>query len=297
MLNIEELHVKLEDFNLSIDSLSFQGRKNFLMGKNGSGKTTFLKSIAGIVQTKSGRISINDREISSLPSWKRKVSYIPQDLLLFPTLNVKDNIRISIKHGSGSEEIYRNVIEKMDLPSILEKKVWQISGGQAQRVAVARSLVSDPELLLMDEPFSMQDERARAQMLSILYTLMEDLGFSFLYVTHNIRDLEFGYDSINFFESGKIIESVSCIDDISKFSSYSMIDYRNTIKTGGKYYKVSEGSFHFSDKTGLSYKTTEFEKRYIIKVQAEGEDFFITSSKRPDGKYLVISEKDLVQLE
>ena len=297
MLSIDRLLVKVGDFSLDIDSLKLPGRRNFIMGKNGSGKTTFLKSIAGILDAKSGNITVGSRDISELPAWNRKVSYIPHYLLLFPTLNVRDNIRISIKHGSGDEKIFETAVREMDLSGILGRKVWQISGGQAQRVAVARSLVSAPELLLMDEPFSMQDERARAQMLSLLYKMMDELDFSFLYVTHNTRDLEFGYDSISFIDSGKVIESVGSINEIRKFSSYSMVEYRNTIKIGERYYRVSRDACHFSDSAGYPYTIIESDGNITLSVESEGETFFIIPANKPDGKFIEFDEKELIPLD
>lgn len=297
MLHIKNFRISLGSFTLAMKDLNLSGKRNFIMGENGSGKTTLLKAISGIYPIDEGSIYLLGERVDTVPAWKREISYIPQDLSLFPNLNVKENLRISILHARGSEEIFRDVVKAMDLEKILLRRVNEISGGQAQRVAVARSLISNPKLILMDEPFSMQDERARISMMSLLESVMDEYDFPFIYVTHDKKDMELGFDTLTFINSGKLVESVKSTDEIAHFSSLSMLDYKNLITMNGSSYIVEEDSFGFSDETGIPFKYWKIEAGYVYEVEIGGEKFFISGEQSPSGRLLYFKPENLKQIK
>ncbi len=293
MLRVEDLKLKIGNFSLDIENFELKRRKNFLMGENGSGKTTFLKSLCGIYNAQ-GKIFFDGERIDHLPIWKRKMAYIPQNLLLFPQYNVEENLRVSINYGNGDEEIFKEIVKIMNIENILDKNIYEISQGQAQRVAVARAIISRPKFLLMDEPFSMQDERSRMSLISGVLDLLDNFGISYIYVTHNSRDLELGFDSLSIMHEGRIIESVEKIEDLENYLSLRLIDYRNIVKIDGKYYKVNEDSFEFSNE-GYPVNCSKYNDEYICTVNIDNEKFFIRSKNY--GKFIKFYKSKMKELK
>ncbi|KAA8923000.1 ATP-binding cassette domain-containing protein [Thermoplasma sp.] len=275
MMEIKNLHAKLGKFELSVDHYRTSGRKNFIMGENGAGKSSFLKALSGIIDS-TGEIILDGEHVENLPPWKRRITYIPQNLLLFPQYNVRQNLAISIRYGHGDYEIYREVIDLMHLGDLLQKNIWELSGGQQQRVAVARAVISRPRILLMDEPFSMQDERSRMSLIMSVADLLDRYGIDFIYVTHNYRDLELGFDQLSIMSSGKIIESVESVDDLRYYESISLMDFRNIVRIDGRYFRLNDDSIIPSD-SGYPAKCTISGDRYLCSVRIGDENFFITS--------------------
>ncbi len=291
MLKASRIDLAVGTFHLRIDDYRTGGKRNFIMGENGSGKSSFLKAICGINTIDSGTISLDDQRIDNVPAWKRGVSYIPQNLLLFPQYTVRNNLAVSIRYGNGDVEIFKDVIHAMKLEEILDRSVYRISGGQAQRVAVARALISKPKLLLMDEPFSMQDERSRMSLISSLFDLIEEFGISYIYVTHNSRDLELGYDSLTTMENGQIVESVETIENLRSYRSWILMDYRNIVKVDGKFYRLKEESI-IPDARGYRCTCTLSRGRYVCIVYIDGEKYFFTSGKKYDSVSFDLSSAD-----
>jgi len=293
MLRVEDLKLKIGNFSLNIENFELKKRKNFLMGENGSGKTTFLKSLCGIYNAQ-GKIFLDNERIDHLPIWKRKMAYIPQNLLLFPQYNVEENLKVSINYGNGDEEIFKEIVKIMNIEKILDKNIYEISQGQAQRVAVARAIISRPKFLLMDEPFSMQDERSRMSLISGVLDLLDNFGISYIYVTHNSRDLELGFDSLSVIHEGRIIESVERLEDLENYLSLRLIDYRNIVKIDGKYYKVNEDSFEFSNE-GYPVNCSRYNDEYICTVNIDNEKFFIKSKSY--GKFIKFNKMKMKELK
>ncbi|WFO74842.1 ABC transporter ATP-binding protein [Desulfurococcaceae archaeon MEX13E-LK6-19] len=204
-----------------LDNISLHVRRGelaVLLGPNGAGKTTLLNIVAGIINPDSGRIIIGSKLVFqklngspievNVPPEHRNVGYVPQDYALFPHLNVYENIAFGLKRMKlGENEIKRRVKELMDIMEIsgIEKEYpHQLSGGERQRVAIARALAPDPEVLLLDEPFSSIDpmfrERARVKLRSIL----RRIGVTTLMVTHDLNDAWILSDKIFVLINGRI---------------------------------------------------------------------------------------------
>ena len=164
MVKVEELRVDLEGFTLG--PLSFdvnRGEFFTIIGPTGSGKTVLLETIAGLNTPCRGRIVLDDRDITHLPPEKRGISLVYQDFALFPHMNVFENIAygLRIKGDRNIERKVKEISEHLSISHLLGRDPETLSGGEKQRVSLARALVVDPPLLLMDEPFSSLDPRTR----------------------------------------------------------------------------------------------------------------------------------------
>lgn len=171
--------------NLVID----QGELAVLLGPSGCGKTTTLRMIAGLEQPDSGRILIQDRDITDLAPKDRRVAMVFQNFSMYPTMNVYDNIAFPLHAIKlNRKEIDRTVREMAQLVNVdhlLKRSARQVSGGEAQRVALARAMVRRPEVFLMDEPLSNLDAKLRVQLRTEIKRLHQDTGTTFIFVTHD----------------------------------------------------------------------------------------------------------------
>ncbi|MEI6534539.1 MAG: ABC transporter ATP-binding protein [Verrucomicrobiaceae bacterium] len=160
-----------------------------LLGPSGCGKTTLLRLAAGFASPDSGRILLDGHDITALPPEKRPVNTVFQNYALFPHLNVADNIGFGLRiAGRGKSEIRRDVATMLDLVRLgdqSDKRPDQLSGGQKQRVAIARALINKPQVLLLDEPLAALDLKLRQHMLGELHKIHDEVGITFIYVTHD----------------------------------------------------------------------------------------------------------------
>ncbi len=179
-----------------------------LLGPSGCGKTTLLRMIAGFEQPDEGRILLDGEDITDLPPNRRKVNTIFQNYALFPHMTVRDNIGYGLKvAGRAGAEIRSEVDRMLDLIQMGDhagKKPSQISGGQKQRVAIARALINKPRVLLLDEPLAALDLKLRQRMLIELDNIHDEVGITFLYVTHDQGEAMSLSDTIAVMNKGKI---------------------------------------------------------------------------------------------
>ena len=189
-----------------------EGNIACLLGASGCGKTTLLRTIAGFEPIDEGCITINQKIVSSpkkfLPPEKRNIGVVFQDYALFPHLTVEENIKFGVRDGDREEvnEKVHNLITSVDLLPYVDKYPSELSGGQQQRVALARALAPEPELLLLDEPFSNLDSRLRERMKHELKTLLEYFGVTALMVTHNQDEAFDIADEIGVMANGEILQ-------------------------------------------------------------------------------------------
>ncbi len=192
MIRFEDVEVAFGDHRaVSHLDLEIQEGEFFtLLGPSGCGKTTALRALAGFVEPTGGRIHINGRDVTRVPSEKRGVGMVFQNYALFPSMNVRENIAfgLSIQKTSKAEQ-RRRVDEIADRTGLaltqLDKNVSELSGGQQQRVAIARALALTPSILLLDEPLSNLDAKLRVQLREQLKELQHEVGVTTVYVTHD----------------------------------------------------------------------------------------------------------------
>ncbi|MGY5957020.1 Spermidine/putrescine import ATP-binding protein PotA [Kosakonia sp. BK9b] len=179
-----------------------------MLGPSGSGKTTCLRLIAGFEQLSGGTLRIFGREASELPPWQRDVNTVFQDYALFPHMSILDNVAYGLM-VKGMDKKQRHAraheaLEKVALRFVHSRKPSQLSGGQRQRVAIARALVNEPRVLLLDEPLGALDLKLREQMQLELKKLQQELGITFIFVTHDQGEALSMSDRVAVFNNGKI---------------------------------------------------------------------------------------------
>ncbi len=181
-----------------------------MLGPSGSGKTTCLRLVAGFEQPTAGHIEIFGETAEGVPPYRRNVNTVFQDYALFPHLNVADNVAYGLMvKGVGREERSRaagEALELVKLPGYGARKPGQLSGGQRQRVALARALVNRPKVLLLDEPLGALDLKLREQMQDELRSLQQELGITFVFVTHDQGEALSMADRVAVFNDGRIMQ-------------------------------------------------------------------------------------------
>ena len=194
-----------------IDDLDFRARKGelvSLLGPSGCGKTTLLRMIAGLVMADAGDIAIGGRVVTRLPAHKRNVSVVFQNYALFPHLDVRQNVAFGLrargKGGPAAAAAVEEALALVRMTDFAERSVAALSGGQQQRVAVARALVVQPDLLLLDEPFSALDRKLRETMQVELKTLLIARGITAIFVTHDQEEALAVSNRIAVMNSGRI---------------------------------------------------------------------------------------------
>ena len=178
-----------------------------LLGPSGCGKTTTLRMIGGFEQPTSGKIELAGQDVTWLPPYQRNVNTVFQNYALFPHLSIFDNVAFGLRRRHIEEaEVKKRVTEMLalvELPGYERRKPGQISGGQAQRVALARALVNKPSVLLLDEPLGALDLKLRKQMQIELKRIQEEVGITFIYVTHDQEEAMTMSDRIAVMNRGK----------------------------------------------------------------------------------------------
>lgn len=214
MIDVEVQHVtKKFGKVVAVDNVSFQVQKGeflTLLGPSGCGKTTTMRMIAGLETPTEGRILIRENEVTYLPPYKRDVSLMFQSYALFPHKNIFDNVAFGLKYrktpkGEIKKRV-RDALELVHLPGIERRYPSQLSGGQQQRVALARALVVNPALLLLDEPLSNLDLKLRERMRVELKQIQEQVGITFIFVTHDQEEALTLSDTIAVMEAGSIVQ-------------------------------------------------------------------------------------------
>ncbi|MBQ3136429.1 MAG: ABC transporter ATP-binding protein [Clostridia bacterium] len=204
--------VILDNINLSIKDKEFMT----FLGPSGCGKTTTLRIIAGFLESDSGQVIFEGKDINNLPPHKRQVNTIFQRYALFPHLNVYDNIAFGLrikkmKEKDISKKVYE-MLELVNLKGFQKRNIASLSGGQQQRVAIARALAVEPRVLLLDEPLGALDLKLRKDMQVELKNIQKRMGITFIYVTHDQQEALSMSDTIVVMNDGKIQQIGTPID-------------------------------------------------------------------------------------
>lgn len=212
-VRIENITKTFDEFT-AVDnvSLNIYKRELFcLLGGSGSGKSTLLRMLAGFEKPTSGRIVIDGVDMEGIQPWNRPVNMMFQSYALFPHLNVIDNVGFGLKReGLSKQDVTRRVGEMLDmvqLGHLGKRKPHQLSGGQKQRVALARSLVKRPKLLLLDEPLGALDKKLREETQFELINIQEELGVTFVVVTHDQEEAMTLATRIGVMNQGLIVQT------------------------------------------------------------------------------------------
>lgn len=187
------------------------GRVTALFGPSGAGKTTVLDAIAGLRRPSTGSIAIDSRVLFDrargidVPPHRRHVGYVAQDVALFPHMTVRRNVLYGRREGQ--KLLLETVAAMLEIEALLDRRVPQLSGGERQRVAVARALMSVPQVLLFDEPLAAVDVERRRRIWPYLERIRDELRVPIVYVTHDAVEVDRLADHIVFLENGRVTHS------------------------------------------------------------------------------------------
>ena len=202
-------NVVIDHLNLTIED----GKFTVLVGPSGCGKTTLLRMIAGIGPQTSGKVIIGGKDVTQIQPGKRGVAMVFQNYAIYPTMSVRENIEFGLKNNRVPKEkrsqLVAEVSEKVGLTEYLDRQPGTLSGGQRQRIALARAMVKDPSVFLMDEPLSNLDAKLRVQMRVELIELHQKLRTTFVYVTHDQVEAMSMADTIILMNGGVIQQMAS----------------------------------------------------------------------------------------
>ncbi len=239
VLEINNITKNFGNFVLGPLNLTVNNDLMVILGPTGSGKTTLINLIAGILRPDSGKIILNGMEITEQPIEERKVGYVFQDPSLFPHLNVYNNILFGLrrKERESNEKIViiKKIIEDLDIKHLLNRRVDDLSGGEKQKVSLARILVLKPKVILLDEPLSHIDLLARDRLRIELRHTLRKQQIPTIYVTHFEEDVYALADSIVFLDRGKMAERGTLEEILNLSSRSSPSPFFNKIISAGNY--------------------------------------------------------------
>ncbi len=207
------LEVRLEHrLGETLIDVEFQAtsRLTAIFGKSGSGKSSIINMIAGLVKPTEGRIVVDSRVLFdsdlgvNVPVHQRRIGYVFQDGLLFPHFTVEQNLNYGRRFNRGAVEP-EVIISLLGLAALLRRKPINLSGGEKQRVAIGRALMSNPNLMLMDEPMASLDESRKSEILPYIETLRDEMKLPIVYVSHSLEEVKRLAGDVIHIDNGRII--------------------------------------------------------------------------------------------
>lgn len=211
-LHLQGVRLPLGEFGLEVD-VELQAHVTAFFGASGAGKTTLLDIIAGLRRPEAGRVRLHDKVLSDsaqkvfVPAYKRQIGYVPQDLALFPHLTVRHNLLFGRKSNTehGGDSSFTTVTDMLDISGLVDRRIGQLSGGEKQRVALGRALLSEPRLLLLDEPLASLDAALKDRILPYLRQIRDVFDIPIVYVSHDPREVLALCDEVLTIEQGRFI--------------------------------------------------------------------------------------------
>ena len=303
-MEIIDLTISFQSFELGPVSLSIDDGIMVVLGPTGSGKTTLINLIAGILRPDNGKIVLDGVDITKIPIESRKVGFVFQDSTLFPHLNVHQNILFGLTsdevHNEERIRMVRKIIEDLGIDNLLNRKIDSLSGGESQKVSLAQMLVTKPKIILLDEPLSHLDPPTRDKLRIELRTILKKQRVPTIYVTHFEEDVLALADSISILNNGKLV-GTGDIEQILN-SSHSTAPFFAQVTSGANYIsgvvvKSEDGLTLFRVGSHLLNTLGEFSVGTKIGVIVRREDIILSKEKiRTSARnILFIQVVDIVQ--
>ena len=295
-----------------IKDLTFSVKKGELisfLGESGSGKTTFLKCLAGLESINGGSISLNSTFLNNdnifVKPQKRKIGFVFQDYPLFPHLNILDNITFNLEKKYKSKLDY--ILKLTGLQFLVERFPHEISGGEQQRACIARALIREPELLLLDEPFSNLDSTIKESMKEEIFKIVKETKTTTILVTHDINDALNISDRILIFKAG-ILQQYD--DPVTMYCEPANCYCAEVLGDMNKLFHKNETYYIRPEKVNISIKKSKYKvqvekcffqgKEYRVKGRINNEIWHFFSSKHikeNSNIYVNFPEKDLIYFD
>jgi ABC-type Fe3+/spermidine/putrescine transport system ATPase subunit len=231
-LHIDSLNIHLDKFSLDNVSLSCQKDEyHILMGPSGSGKSTLMRCLLGFHRIHSGKISLGNRNITNELPEHRRMGYVPQNYALFPHLNVEENLKFALQAGKKTTDeinaIVNNLCDILKIEKLRTRQVTNLSGGEQQKVALGRALAAQPELILLDEPFSSIDESAKRGLWFELKQIVKEVGITTIHITHNLEEAYTLGENLSVLIGGELVQSGPKKEIFDKPKAESVARYLN----------------------------------------------------------------------
>ncbi len=315
-LKVKNLTTRVGSFKL--DGITFEMQKGeflSIIGRSGSGKTVFLESIAGVHKVE-GSIILNGRDITHLPPEKRAIGMVYQDCMLFPNLNVEKNILYPTRFNkSADKHLFYELIAFFKIEKLLKRDVKTLSGGEKQKVAIARALMSNPELLLLDEPLNAIDFSFRWDFIQFLKELHRRYRLTVIYVTHNIKEAIQLSNRTLVMLNGRIQQSGTTEEvlekpaskDIAEFLGFkNILPARLLNESSNGHFSVNPWKIELSNTPNRDYslqgKIVEMHyanEHWQVKVEIDGNYMFVYTAKKPIHNLVVLNfdKKDIAFLD
>jgi molybdate transport system ATP-binding protein len=225
-LLLKNISLPLAHFTLEVD-VEFRGRITAIFGPSGAGKTSLLDLIAGLRRAPSAIIQLDDRVLTDttkrlfVPTHQRGIGYVPQDLALFPHLSVRQNLLYGCKSVGGANPLFNfdRVVDVLEIQPLISRGVTELSGGEKQRIALARVLLASPRLLLLDEPLASLDTPLKAKIIPYLTRIRDEFRIPMLCVTHDRFEALALADEIVVLVNGRVLQSGPVLDVFNRPAS------------------------------------------------------------------------------
>ena len=294
----------IKDLNFSVNKGEFVS----FIGESGSGKTTFLKCLAGLEKINSGKITLNNRVLDDKTTFvkpnHRKIGFIFQDYPLFPHLSVLENLKINL--DGQYEKNIKYYVELTGLDNLLNRYPHELSGGEQQRVCITRALIREPDLLLMDEPFSNLDVSIKSKIQSEVYKILKSTNTTTILVTHDIKDTFDISDRILVFKAGIVQqydkpEEMYC-NPVNCYCAKILGDL-NRIHIDGKELYIRPEKIKIVDKSKHKIKvekTSFIGKEYKIKGTLNKDEIHFYNSapiKDTNNLFIDFDKSDLLEFD
>jgi len=283
-----------------------------LLGPSGSGKTTTLRVIAGFERPDAGHVELAGVDVTRTAPSERDVNTVFQDYALFPHMTVVENVEYGLRvKGIGRRERRQKaneVLERVRLPHVGNRRPVQLSGGQRQRVALARAIVNSPTVLLLDEPLGALDLKLRQEMQVFLKALQQDLGITFVYVTHDQEEALTMSDRMAVFNEGRI-EQIGSPADVYEHPQTEFVagfvGVSNVLERGGRRFTIRPEKIHMTEALGGEGETgvvrdvvyAGMVTRYIVDLHAGGELVVIRQNLETSSQQVLEAKGKRVRLE
>jgi ABC-type Fe3+/spermidine/putrescine transport system ATPase subunit len=238
VLSVRGLHLQVGSFRVTDVSLDVaEGEYFVLMGPTGSGKSLTARCVAGLIAAKAGTVTLDGRDVTNLEPRRRGVGYMPQHGALFPHLDVAENVAFALRvRGARKAEIRASVaplVKLLGLEELLQRRVGTLSGGERQKVALARALASRPRLLLLDEPLSALDEPSRREIGDELRRVQRSLGIATIHICHNTEEARSLADRVGVMHAGHLVQK-GPLEQLQRQPADAAVARLLGVETGGR---------------------------------------------------------------
>lgn len=304
MMGAENIHLTLGGITkrfgevVAVDNVSFdikEGTFTTLLGPSGCGKTTMLRMIAGFFDPTKGEIYLRDRRLNGLPPFARPTSMVFQDYALFPHMTVAQNVGYGLRMRREPRDVIDKKVKEtlgmLGLQDLAERRPDRLSGGQQQRVSLARSLILEPEVLLLDEPLSNLDAKLRERIKTELRAIQQDLGITTIYVTHDQEEALALSDQIAVMDKGRVAQLGSPTEVYYYPSNEFVADFVGTVNlVPGKITERQKNTYKVNTKFGqvtIDARDTDIKQGEDVCVSVRPETIRISASPFPEGEAFI----------